>query len=175
MVKNLIKIILGTFSIVSCCYTGLRSEYGLPRKSIEGYKNTYNDIIDTMAVYYSYASFSSNYYQLSSENTYPYNAYSKFYSNGKVGLFIIEKETPIEQYIFDSKKAKMGYYEVDSVGNIKIKRLTIGDCTLYISESFGFVRGDSIILYRKSHPQHGEVLKKIKLPKENIEEQYPDW
>ncbi len=168
--------------LFSCCYSGIVSEYGLPRREIPKFKNESNVIydIDTMAVYkldaiFIYNSSLKKYsrYDKEDQSTYTYFSYSKYYSNGKLGLFIIEKNKTLKREDFNPQKAKMGYFSEYEKGKIKQKISTIGDCTLYISEKNGTVEKDSIVLYDKN--SFGYVYKKIKVPQEYLQNWKPDW
>lgn len=183
MVRVLLKVTIYIKCIVlleSCCYSGITSEYGLPRKIISKYnKNTIVNI-DTMAVYkyYAYFKYSKSdtkimYYNKEENSKYPYISYLKYYSNGKVGLFVIPKTEVLNRELFNPKRAKMGYYYQYNTDNIRQKISTIGDCSLYISEKEGYVKGDSIVLFDKYG--HSSVYKKINISEENILNWNPDW
>ena len=164
----------------SCCYSGIVSEYGLPRKAISKYNKSSIMNIDTMSVYphcayftYSKSDRKITDYNKEENSKYPYISYLKYYSNGKVGLFVISKTEILNRDAFNPKRAKMGYYYQYNTNNIRQKISTIGDCTLYISERQGYVKGDSIVLFDKYG--HGNVYKKYNIPKKELSNWNPDW
>lgn len=185
MVKRaytLVSLVILSTVITSCCYNGIVSEYGLPRRKIPNYNYQHKRIyeIDTTIVYKLDAVFifSSSLkkitrYDKEDENTYPYVSYLKYYSNGKVGLFVIEKNKAIVRDDFNTQKAKMGYFSEYEPGKIKQRISTIGDCSLYISERKGYIENDSIVLYDKN--DFGHVYKKANIPSEYLKDWKPDW
>lgn len=167
----------------SCCFMGKRTLYGLPRKNISSLKGgeiNYK-LIDTFALYkaeiyyhYNTSLKKYSYYERADDNTYPYISYHKFYSSGKLGLFIIPKKDTaqlIREY-FNPLKAKMGYYSVNN--NILLTKIaTIGDCSLYISNKKGYINGDTLKIENKHH--HGTIYIKKNIPKELLKGWTPDW
>ena len=181
MVKKILFFVLTTF-MVGCFYTGPSSEYGLPRRKIRPLpQNTDYSLIDTNAVYIPYAYYFRNditkdiiSFQYQKEETYPYIGYLKFYSKGKLGLFVIHKEDTLqmERCLFNPKKAKMGYYYIEG-DKIRTRISTIGDATLYIGNQKGRIYNDTIEVSNKNHFYTIYVKKKI--PIEFIENWSPDW
>jgi len=182
----MVKKIIVNFSLIilfnSCCYNGMVSEFGLPRKRINKLKPFMaNNIIDTLALYKLSISYSINnisgeyvYFEKNADNSYPYISYMKFYPNGKLGLFVIRKTDTLnfERSFFDPRRAKMGYYWLEE-NILKTKISTIGDCSLYISNKKGVVIGDTIKL--ENHYKYGEIYIKKRVPKEFLENWKPDW
>jgi len=182
----MVRVLIGWLFIVlllnACCYTGSRTSFGLPRKKnviLDGSANSYA-LLDTSVLYKGSASFFYNTslrrhtnYEKDDHHYYPYVSYLKFYSGGKVGLFIIAKKDTVSlngEY-FNPERAKMGYYQADKEGGLKVWILTIGDCNLFVSKEKGFVTRDSLVLERN----FGRIYKKKKVPKEWLENWKPDW
>lgn len=181
MVRNIIFVVI--FMIITgCCYSGKVSKYGLPRKEIKKI-NGVSDYskIDTTSIYKLEIDFAYNklekeyvYYEKSDNNTYPYSSFLKFYSNGKLGLFVIPKEeiSKLNREHFNPERAKMGYYFVS--GNlIKTRISTIGDSGLYISNKNGFIQNDSITIQDKNN--YGGVYVKKIIDKNLLKIWKPDW
>lgn len=180
-IKKVILYIL-IVSAVSCYYTGVRSEYGLPRRKIKPLpENTDYSKIDTNALYVPYAYYFKNtitreaieFYK-EKDDTYPYIGFLKFYSKGKLGLFIIPKADTLhmQRCFFDPKKAKMGYYHIEGE-KIRTKISIIGDATLYISNKKGRIYGDTIELSSKNY--YYQIYIKKKIPIQLLENWKPDW
>ena len=167
----------------SCCYVGKRTMYGLPRKNIaplKGDKISYKDI-DTNAIYklvidyhYNTSLKQYSYYERADDNTYPYISYLKFYSNRKLGLFVILKKDTmnLNRDVFNPLKAKMGYYSVTN-NVLRTRIATIGDCSLYVSNEKGYIRNDTLMLEEKHH--HGSISIKKEVPGEILKNWTPDW
>lgn len=181
--RNYILTIFLYLAMVSCCYKGIYSENGLPRKKIKAFpeQNISIENIDTLAIYKTKINFAINkmskeyiYFEKEDDNTYPYVGYLKFYKNNKLGLFIIPKADSLNlsREYFNPSKAKMGYYHI-SGKKIKTKISTIGDCSLYISKQSGIIKGDSIIIMNNTN--HGNIYLKKSIPKEYLENWKPDW
>ncbi len=183
MVNKIIILSIILSCCFGCCYTGKRTIYGLPRRNIKTIKNstTNNSIIDTNALYKAEIDFHYNtslneysYYDRVDDNKYPYVGYHKFYSNGKLGLFIIPKKDTanLKREYFNPLRAKMGYYSI--IDSSIITRIsTIGDCSLYISNKSGVIKGDTLILQNKRH--HGTISIKRKVNRSLLEGWKPDW
>lgn len=179
------KIFFGASIVLffsACCYTGVKTSYGLHRKAIPKLDRTNNhyNLIDTSSVFKIKTNFFYNkslekytYYEKDSDTDYPYTNYLKFYGGGKLGLFIISKSDTanLKRDDFNPLKAKMGYYVVKENGEIQTRTSTIGNCNLFISNQKGVVKGDSIILER----HFGEIYEKKKLSKEILANWRPDW
>lgn len=170
-------------TVSGCCYNGKLSDYGLPRKAITKLKNSTIDYskIDTMALYKAEAGFNINsltkeytYYEKDVNNSYPYVSYLKFYQDGKLGVFIIPKTDTLalQRDFFNPVKAKMGYYNMNGKV-LKIRIATIGDCTLYISDSEGTIQNDTLKMLNKNYS--GKIYKKVTVPKSLLEKWKPDW
>ncbi|MEO6672652.1 MAG: hypothetical protein ABIN93_04420 [Ginsengibacter sp.] len=157
--------------------------YGLPRKNIsllKGGDRTYN-YVDTNALYkltinylYNRGSKRYSYYERSDNNSYPYTSYYKFYSNGKVGLFVIAKKDTMNltRNAFNPLNAKMGYYSV--TGNaIKTKLETVNDCMFHLINERGHIGSDTLTLEDKNH--HGNIYIKNMVPNELLKDWSPDW
>ena len=181
--KNCLFIISLPLFFVSCCYNGIYSENGLPRKKIKQFRDSSISIenIDTLSIYKSKINFAKNeltdqyiYFEKEDDNTYPYVGYLKFYKDNKLGLFIIPKADTLKltREYFNPSKAKMGYYYI-SGKSIKTKISTIGDCSLFISKKSGVINGDSIVL--KNNSNHGNIYLKQRIPIEYLENWKPDW
>lgn len=176
---RVIFLVIVFMLLKGCCYSGAISQYGLPRKYISRYTKKVMINIDTTTIYREHAYFrfskSNNIkdYRLVKENNYGYISFLKYYSNGKVGLFVIPKTEILNRNHFNPKRAKMGYYYQKNINDIVQKISTIGDCSLYISEKEGHVRGDSIVLYDKRG--HSHVYKKHSVPKDFLLDWEPDW
>ncbi|MBT2559802.1 hypothetical protein J7E50_17920 [Pedobacter sp. ISL-68] len=166
----------------ACCYTGVKTSYGLPRKAIRklDVAGNYSSLIDTSAVYKIKTNFFYNkslkkytYYEKDSDTDYAYTSYFKFYGGGKLGLFIISKSDTahLKREDFNPLKAKMGYFTIKENGEIQTRISTIGNCNLFISNEKGFVKGDSIVLER----HFGVIYEKKRLPKGILENWTPDW
>ena len=162
---------------------GKRTVYGLPRKNISSLKGGEENykLIDTFVLYKAEIDYHYNtslkeysYYERADDNTYPYISYHKFYSNGKLGLFIIPKKdtASLTRNDFNPLKAKMGYYSITD-NLIKTRIATIGDCSLYIANEKGYLRGDTLKIENKTH--HGTIYIKKNIPKELITGWTPDW
>lgn len=181
MVRKILFFVFITF-MLGCFYTGPRSEYGLPRRKIRPLpQNTDYNLIDTNAVYMIYARYHVNSltkdtisFEYEKNQTYPYVGYLKFYSKGKLGLFVIHKEDTLQlqRCLFNPKKAKMGYYYIEG-DRIRIRISTIGDATLYVSTTKGRIYNDTIDVSNKNNVHTIYVKKKI--PVELIEGWSPDW
>ncbi len=183
MVNKCFPYILLMVLATSCCYIGKRTVYGLPRKHISSLSDKeidYKDI-DTTAIYklvinYHYNKYNKQYfyYERADDNSYPYVSYLKFYSDGKLSLFVIPKKDTINltKDTFNPLKAKMGYYSVAD-GVIKTRIATIGDCSLYISNKHGYIVNDSLKLEEKEH--HGSIFIKKVVSKELLKGWSPDW
>lgn len=179
MVRKVSYLFL-VFILYSCCYTGIRSPNGLPRRKIHPLPmNTDYTLIDTMALYkidYFYSrngltkEVSRHYKDI--DNTYPYTSYFKFYAKGKVGLFIIPKKDTLhlERGLFNTEQAKMGYFYIDKN---RIRISTIGDCNLYISNDKGSISKDTIDVINKNNIGIVHIRKEV--PKELLEGWEPDW
>ena len=159
MVRKIIILLILFVSTTACWYIGKTSEYGLPRRKIRPLpENTDYSKIDTMALYkldsyYFYNSLEKkiNDFTKKENDSYPYISYLKFYSKGKLGLFVISIE-----------------------GNkIKTKISTIGNATLHISRKKGFIYNDSIDI--RHHNFYGNIFIKRNVPKELLEGWEPDW
>lgn len=183
MINRCTIFITAALLISSCCYMGKRTMYGLPRKNLSPLKGgdfSYK-YIDTNALYKLFIDYHYNktlkrysYYERADDNSYPYTSYYKFYSNGKLGLFVIPREDTVNltRDTFNPLKAKMGYYSVtDNI--IKTKIATIGDCTLFISNEKGFIRTDTLTLEEKNH--HGNIYIKKIVPNDLLKDWSPDW
>ncbi|MBI1669906.1 hypothetical protein I7X29_15105 [Capnocytophaga sp. p1a2] len=107
-------------------------------------------------------------------DSYPYISYLKFYSKGKLGLFVISKQDTLnlQRCFFNPQKAKMGYYYIEG-NKIKTKISTIGNATLHISRKKGFIYNDSIDI--RHHNFYGNIFIKRNVPKELLEGWEPDW
>lgn len=182
MVKKCIYVILVVL-ISSCCYMGKKTIYGLPRKNITSLSRgeiNYRDI-DTTALYKLYIVYYYNkykkqyfYYEKADDNPYPYISYLKFYSDGKLGLFVIPRKdtSNLTRDTFNPLKAKMGYYSnIDNVLHIKI--ITIGDCSLYINNEKGYINSDTVRMENKQH--YGNIFIKKLVPREFLRDWSPDW
>jgi hypothetical protein len=179
--KKTLVVAISFIIFYSCCYTGRKSEFGLPRNDIKRLDIPLSyEFIDTIAVYKLVADCFYNkslkkviLFKNQHEN-YPYTSYLKFYRNGKLGLFIIPKEDTINltKKHFNPEKAKMGYYFIED-NKIKTRISTIGDCALYIANDKGTIVGDSITLLNKNGI--GNIFVKRKVPKEILEGWTPDW
>jgi len=182
MVRKIILYTITTMLLIGCCYNGKVSEYGLPRRDIKKLeKPILYEKIDTLALYKLTSSFHINYltneysyFEKNDDNVYPSTSYLKFYPNGKLGLFIIPKSDTLklERSFFDPQRAKMGYYYIkDNV--IKTRISTIGDCSLYLSNKKGEIKGDKIIL--KDKRGYGNIYIKKDVPKIVLENWKTDW
>lgn len=181
VIRKIIISFITFICLVGCCYNGIRNSYGLPRKKIKPLEKNINyEGIDTLALYEIYAYYGYNniskeplYFQKASENSYPYLSYLKFYKDGKLGLFVISKDSlNLNRDMFNPKKAKMGYYYLNG-NKIKTKISTIGNCDLYISNGKGFVYQDTIKI--ENNTQHGSIYVKKNIPKQLLENWKPDW
>jgi hypothetical protein len=182
MAKRILHVLLFSIITSGCCYKGIKSAYGLPRKKIARLSDHFShEKIDTLALYklqinYAYNKMSKEYiyFEKDNNNSYPYTSYLKFYKNGKLGLFILPKTDTLhlERTFFDPQKAKMGYFEIQGQ-SIKTKISTIGDCSLFISNKKGEIKGDSIKLEGKNN--HGNIYIKVNVPKNILENWKPDW
>jgi hypothetical protein len=181
VIKGILYIfLLSTF--LGCCYNGKVSEYGLPRKEIRRLKPSITYVkIDTLSLYKAVISFHFNnlsneytYFEKNDNNSYSYTSYLKFYPEGKVGLFIIPKADTLqlERYLFNPSRAKMGYYWIEGA-SIRTRISTIGDCSLYISNKKGTIKGDSINLQDNTH--HGNIYIKKQVSSELLKNWKPDW
>ena len=144
-------------------------------------ENTDYSKIDTMALYkldsyYFYNSLEKkiNDFTKKENDSYPYISYLKFYSKGKLGLFVISKQDTLnlQRCFFNPQKAKMGYYYIEG-NKIKTKISTIGNATLHISRKKGFIYNDSIDI--RHHNFYGNIFIKRNVPKELLEGWEPDW
>jgi len=154
----------------------------LPRRKIRPLpENTDYSKIDTMALYkldsyYFYNSLEKkiNDFTKKENDSYPYISYLKFYSKGKLGLFVISKQDTLnlQRCFFNPQKAKMGYYYIEG-NKIKTKISTIGNATLHISRKKGFIYNDSIDI--RHHNFYGNIFIKRNVPKELLEGWEPDW
>ena len=182
MVRKIIILLILFVSTTACWYIGKTSEYGLPRRKIRPLpENTDYSKIDTMALYkldsyYFYNSLEKkiNDFTKKENDSYPYVSYLKFYSKGKLGLFVISKQDTLnlQRYFFNPQKAKMGYYYIEG-NKIKTKISTIGNATLHISRKKGFIYNDSIDI--RHHNFYGNIFIKRNVPKELLEGWEPDW
>lgn len=183
MVRRILSLVVFTIVISSCCYNGIKSTYGLPRKKITGFNKTSIEYekIDTLALYkletnYAYNSISKEYIYIEKDvkSNYPYSSYLKFYKNGKVGLFVIQKSDSLnlERDFFNPKRAKMGYFDIQGK-SIRTRISTIGDCSLYVSDKRGEINGDTINLQNKNN--HGNIYIKLNVKKDLLENWSPDW
>lgn len=143
MVNRGILYFILTVLVSGCCYIGKRTMYGLPRKRIQPLKggNISDKYIDTTVLYKLAISYHYNtslkkysYFEAGNNISYPYISYLKFYSNGKLGLFVIPKNDTnnLTKDTFNPLKAKMGYY-IFKNNVLSTKIATIGNCSLYIS------------------------------------------
>ena len=181
--KMLVYIILIVF-FSSCCYMGKRTIHGLPRKNISLLKGGEINfkLIDTFALYkteidYHYNTSLKQYFhfeRIDDNYSYPNIGYIKFYSNGRLGLFVIPKSkgNNLTRDDFNPVKALMGYYSVTD-NLIKTRIATIRDCSLYIDNEKGFIRDDTLKIENKTH--HGTIYIKKNIPKELITGWTPDW
>lgn len=139
----------------------------------------FNNQVDTLDIYeLKFSCFYEkkiNSYTNLMEYDYTHISYLKFYKNGKLGLFIIpiEKTKDFNRDFFNPEKAKMGYYELDE-NFIKKRISTIGDCSLYISNQEGIVKGDTIFFHNLNN-NHGNVYIKKNVDVNFLKNWLPDW
>lgn len=181
MVKQIFLLVSLSILLFSCCYNGVVSEYGLPRREITKFKDESKVIydIDTMVIYKLDANFFYNkslqkysYYKKVNSNS---QIFYKFYSKGKLGYFRIRNEEVLkkDKNLFNPKKAEMGYYSEYEKGKLKLKFTTVFDCTFHIEEYEGYIESDSIVLYDMN--KHGFVYKKDSISKTLLNGWKPDW
>ncbi|MGS0749250.1 hypothetical protein [Halpernia sp. GG3] len=178
--KILLSILFSSFCI-SCCYNGLLSEYGLPRKNFNNFKIDGSTLkkIDTMAVYKLDAHFVKE--KNSSKNlfyekfNYTSQIFLKFYSKGKMGHFRIHNQDLVKFDLstFDPRKAEMGYYSEYKQNNIKIKFSSIFECKMKISEYEGYFEKDSLVLFDQNN--YGSIYKKVEIQNNFVKDKNPDW
>jgi hypothetical protein len=183
MVNKTLICLLVLLLSMGCFYTGKRTTYGLPRRKlsiIKGENSPYN-YVDTNVLYKAVISFQYNtslkknsYYEQFDSNPYPYASYLKFYSNGKLGLFVIHRNDTVNltKDNFNPLKAKMGYFGVNNKV-IFTKIATMGDGTLYISNEKGYIKNDTLSLEDKNH--HVTLYVKSVVSPELFKNWIPDW
>lgn len=106
MVRRRVYIlILLSICFIACCYKGPYTSYGSIRQKIRSFsKITENyELIDTTALYkldaiqeythYNLTEKRVSFYEKDDAHYYPYTQYFKFYSNGKLGVFLFPNET----------------------------------------------------------------------------------
>ena len=176
----------------SCCYRGYRNELGVARKEIKvpsiANEEIYS-IIDTTSLYelkYRVTNIDKILIHDPKENLGRYLL--KFYSDGKVGAFIIgyddkkfkyDSSYNISKSDFNPKKSLMGYYYKEN-NKIKIKQFGAELCKSFINRGEIKIIGDTLLITERrnklmlnDYEKKGFV--KIKVNKKNLSDWQPDW
>jgi len=158
---------------------GKRTAYGLPRKNIKplivGDIRTSN--IDSNALYKAIINFrdikDDYFYERVDDNPYPYVSYLKFYSNGKLGLFIVSKKDTLnlKRELFNPQQAKMGYYSITGE-ELTIKLAFLGDGAVIVRREKGYARNDTLLLKDKN--RWGTIYIRKHVPPGLIDNWTPD-
>jgi hypothetical protein len=184
MVNRTLSII--SFLLLSGCgYMGQKSIDGLPRKRFKGFESVQmkTDIIDTNAVYKLEMNFflrskknRDTTYERDDQNKYRYTSYLKFYSSGKVGLFIIHDEDTarLTRSLFDPQKAKMGYYKIEDSNRLYTRSSTIGASRLKVIDKSGYIKKDSIFL-KSDKENYGFMYVRKAIDPQLLSGWKPDW
>ncbi|PCH78096.1 MAG: hypothetical protein COB98_01680 [Flavobacteriaceae bacterium] len=172
----------------SCCYRGLKSSYGFPRKDISKkvlLKQGSIDGVDTKHLYvekYILTNIGKKINVLKENGS----SFLKFYPSGKVSSFPLVNTTEYNELIpnyqfkksdFDPRKSFMGYYYLKE-GAINMLGVHFAECNARNIPSKITVKGDTLFVRSRKYGQQNlgtKVYVKSDIPVGFLEGWEPDW
>ena len=165
-------MVIKLFSIISLlltvsCVSRLTREQELKKlKPFKLNKNTNNSVFNIIDTNFIYKPINDN-------TRLQYYSIIKFYTNGKVGSFVVYKNEKIERNTFNPKRADIGIYNYNNGNKIVVEFSTIRQGNKYLYRENVVCTKDTIkIIGEKSI---GIFVKDKTIPKEWLEGWKPDW
>lgn len=185
MVRSFVSFFI-LLTLYSCCYKGVRNEFGYARKKIKVPKITDKDIfneIDTMSVYeLKYVLTNMNVKLIHNPNDNKGRDFLRFYGNGKVSSFTVGYDKTTFKYDsqhiiikedFDPKKSRMGYFYNDG-DKIRIKQFGAEYCKAFMVKGEIEVKNNTLIIHEK-YGSEQKVYIKSNIGREYLEKWKTDW
>ncbi len=186
MVRFLVSFFL-LLTFYSCCYKGVRNEFGYARKTIKAPKITDKDIfyeIDTLSVYeLKYVLTNMNVKLIHNPKENKGRHFLRFYGSGKVSNFTIGYDNTTFKYDsthtivevdFDPKKSRMGYFYRKNGDKIEIKQFGAEYCKAFTVKGEIEVKNDTLIINEK-YGAEKKIYIKSNIGREYLEKWKADW